>query len=212
MSGRAGYDTRARTIALAGVFQAGALVADVAHGRPLDEPAMRATLGSLFVTDPASVEDVFGGLPGVRLGLLLVRDGLARERQQAHAEVLRYAFSIIQTDRRFARRRDLQEILHARLERVSEQREHFDLLHETVIGALANVYQDTISTLRQRIQVVGNAAALQEERNADRIRAALLGGVRAALLWHQTGGRRWRLLLNQSAVQHAADRLVDELV
>ena len=211
MNARRRYDTEARTIALAGVFQAGALVADVAHGRPLDEPAMRATLGSLFASDPQSVEDVFGGLAGVRLGLLLVRDGLARERQQAHSEVLRYAFSVIQTERRFARRRDLQDILHGRLERVAEQREHFDLLHQTVIGALANVYQDTISTLRQRIQVVGNAAALQEERNADRIRAALLGGVRAALLWHQTGGRRWRLLLDQSAVQHAADRLVQKL-
>lgn len=212
MSALRDYSTEERTLALAGVFQAGALVADVAHGRPLDEPAMRATLGSLFVSDPDSVEDVFGGIDGLRLGLLLVRDGLTKDRRQAHGEVLRYAFSIIQTERRFARRRDLQQILHTRLERVAEQREHFDLLHETIIGALANVYQDTLSTLRQRIQVVGNAAALQEERSADRIRATLLGGVRAGLLWHQTGGRRWRLLLNQSAVQHAADRLVERLV
>ena len=211
MSGRREYTTEDRAIALAGVFQAGALVADIAHGRPLDEPAFRATLESLFVTDPPGVEDVYGGLQGVRLGLLLVRDGLQRERQQAHAEVIRYAFSLVQAERRFARRRQLQEILGSRMARVADQRVHFDTLHDTIVGALASVYQDTLSTLRQRIQVVGNAAALQDERNADRIRATLLGGVRSALLWHQTGGRRWRLLLNQSAVQHAAARLVDRL-
>ena len=211
MSSKARYVTEDRTLALAGIFQAAALVADVAHGRPLDEAAMRATLESLFVSDPSDVAEVFGGLTGVRLGLLLVRDGLVRERQQAHGEVIRYVFAIVQAERRFARREDLQQILHARLARVAEQREHFDLLHETVIGALADVYQDTLSTLRQRIQVVGNATALQDERNADRIRAALLGGVRAALLWHQTGGRRWRLLLDQSAVQRAADHLVERL-
>ncbi|MEE2893717.1 MAG: high frequency lysogenization protein HflD [Pseudomonadota bacterium] len=205
------YTAEDQTIALAGVFQAGALVADIAHGRPLDEPAMSATLGSLFATDPDSVAEVFGGVEQVRLGLLLVRDGLQRERQQAHGEVLRYALSLVQTERQFSSRRDLQDILHSRLARVAEQRAHFELLHATIIGALASAYQDTLSTLRQRIQVVGNAGALQDERNADRIRAVLLGGVRAALLWHQTGGRRWRLLLNQSAAQRTADALVERI-
>ena len=211
MSSRRRYSAEDQTIALAGVFQAGALVADIAHGRPLDEPAMSATLGSLFETDPDSVAGVFGGVERVRLGLLLVRDGLQRERQQAHGEVLRYALSLVQTERQFSRRSDLQDILHTRLARVAEQREHFDLLHSTITGALASVYQDTLSTLRQRIQVVGSASALQDERNADRIRAALLGGVRASLLWRQTGGRRWRLLLNQSAAQRTADALVERI-
>ena len=205
------YTAEDQTIALAGVFQAGALVADIAHGRPLDEPALSATLGSLFATNPDSVAEVFGGVEQVRLGLLLVRDGLQRERQQAHGEVLRYALSLVQTERQFSSRRDLQDILHSRLARVAEQRAHFELLHATIIGALASAYQDTLSTLRQRIQVVGNAGALQDERNADRIRAVLLGGVRAALLWHQTGGRRWRLLLNQSAAQRTADALVERI-
>ncbi|HSG91309.1 MAG TPA: high frequency lysogenization protein HflD [Pseudomonadales bacterium] len=205
------YSAEDRAIALAGVFQASALVADLAHGRPLDETAFAATLQSLFEDSPATVADVYGGIEGVRLGLLLLRDGLEPERQQAHTEVIRYAVSIVQVERRFARRPNLQQIMSTRLERVQEQRVHFDVTHDTIVGALASLYQDTLSTLRQRIQVVGNAGALQDDRTADRIRAALLGGVRGALLWHQTGGRRWRLLLNRRAVQHAASALVDRL-
>jgi high frequency lysogenization protein len=205
------WSTQDRALALAGVFQAAALVADVAHDRPLDEPALRTTLGSVLVEDPDAVADVFGGVAGVRLGLLMVRDALDPARSRGHAEVLRYGFSVVQVERRFARRPELRRLLDQRLGRIREQLAHFDLLHETIVGAYASLYQDTLSTLRQRIQVVGDASALQDPRNADRIRALLLGGVRAAVLWHQLGGRRWRLVLNRRAVQHAAAELYETL-
>ncbi|MEE4362160.1 MAG: high frequency lysogenization protein HflD [Pseudomonadales bacterium] len=201
------YDTRDRVLALAGVFQAATLVADIAHGRGLDEAAFRSTLESLLVENADTTAEVFGGEAGVRLGLLMTRDALDPARQRGQTEVLRYAFAIVQVERRFSKRRDLQQIVDTRMTRLRDQLAHFDILHETIVGAVASLYQDTISTLRQRIQVVGNAAALQDERNADRIRAALMGGVRAAVLWHQVGGRRWRLLLNRRAVQHTAGQL-----
>ena len=43
----------------------------------------------------------------------------------------------------------------------------------------------------------GEPARLQDEDNAARIRALFLAGVRAAFLWHQLGGRRWRLLFQR---------------
>lgn len=205
------YTTEDRTLALAGVFQVGALVADVAHGRSLDEQAYRSSLQSLFVESPDSVADVFGGRGGVRLGLLLMRDALANDRQRSHAEVLRYALNIVHVERRFAGQPALQERLESRMQRIKAQLQHFDIGHATIVSALASAYQDTLSTLPQRIQVVGNAQALQEERNAERIRALLLAGVRAALLWYQVGGRRWRLVFNRRAVQATASRLTDQL-
>lgn len=205
------YTAEDRALALAGVFQAGALVADVAHGRSIDEQAYRSSLESLFVETPDSVAEVFGTAAGVRSGLLLMRDALANDRQRSHAEILRYALNIVHVERRFARQPALKEKLEARMKRIREQLQHFDVGHATIIGALASAYQDTLSTLPQRIQVVGNAQALQEERNAERIRALLLAGVRAALLWHQVGGRRWRLVFNRRAVQAAASRLTEQL-
>lgn len=205
------YTAEDRAIALAGVFQVGALVADVAHGRSVDEQAYRSSLESLFVESPDSVADVFEGIGGVRLGLLLMRDALANDRQRQHAEVLRYALNIVHVERRFASKPDLQDLLETRMKRIREQLQHFDIGHATITAALASAYQDTLSTLPQRIQVVGNAQALKEERNAERIRALLLAGVRAALLWHQVGGRRWRLVFNRRTVQMAASRLTEQL-
>lgn len=208
---RLNYTAEDRAVALAGVFQAGALVADVAHGRSLDEQACRSSIESLFVESPDSVPEVFGGLGGVRLGLLLMRDALGNDRERSHAEVLRYALNIVHVERRFASQPALQNVLETRMKRVKEQLQHFDIGHATITSALASAYQDTLSKLPQRIQVVGNAQALQEERNAERIRSLLLAGVRAALLWYQVGGRRWRLVFSRRTVQAAASQLTEQL-
>lgn len=205
------YSDEDRALALAGVFQAGALVADVAHGRSVDRDAQRATLNSLFVEDPGSTLEVFGELSGLRLGLLLVRDGFRNDRTRGQAEVLRYALNILHVERRFSRKPALLQTLDKRLERVRQQLEHFELEHETIISALAETYQQTLSTLPQRIQVMGNPNALQNEHNAARIRALLLGGIRAAVLFHQVGGRRWRLIFNRGPVLAATARLIDRL-
>ncbi len=42
---------------------------------------------------------------------------------------------------------------------------------------------------------------------ADIIRALLLAGIRAAFLWRQLGGRRWRLLLQRKKLLQASQNL-----
>jgi high frequency lysogenization protein len=39
------------------------------------------------------------------------------------------------------------------------------------------------------------------------IRASLLAGIRAAILWRQTGGKRWQLLLNRKKIAQLANQL-----
>ncbi|MEQ8953835.1 MAG: DUF489 family protein, partial [Gammaproteobacteria bacterium] len=42
---------------------------------------------------------------------------------------------------------------------------------------------------------------------ANCIRALLLAGIRAAFLWYQLGGRRWRLLLYRKRIQETAHNM-----
>jgi high frequency lysogenization protein len=44
--------------------------------------------------------------------------------------------------------------------------------------------------------------------NAAKIRALLLAGIRAALLWRQAGGDRWKLIFSRSAMQKEAQQLL----
>lgn len=66
-----------------------------------------------------------------------------------------------------------------------------------IINQLADIYQQTISTLSFRIQVSGKPQYLKNTAIANTIRATLLAGIRSAVLWQQLGGRRWHFLIKR---------------
>ena len=63
----------------------------------------------------------------------------------------------------------------------------------------------------KRIVVTGSAEHLENSRNADIVRSLLLAGVRAAFLWQQLGGSRWRLALRRRKMLQQAQSLSREL-
>jgi high frequency lysogenization protein len=65
--------------------------------------------------------------------------------------------------------------------------------------------------MKFRIKVTGSAQHLQNPQNADIIRALLLSGIRAAFLWRQMGGRRWKLLLQRGKLLTASQNLSRDL-
>jgi high frequency lysogenization protein len=66
-----------------------------------------------------------------------------------------------------------------------------------VAARLAELYVSTLSTLKPRVLVNGSPLILQQQPVVERIRAALLAAVRAAVLWRQLGGRQWQLVLKR---------------
>ena len=79
--------------------------------------------------------------------------------------------------------------------------------HSSVIANLESLYQDSISTFSFRIQVGGDPRHLQNAENAAKIRALLLSGIRAAMLWRQVGGKRWHLLFFRSRLRPSLKKI-----
>jgi high frequency lysogenization protein len=77
---------------------------------------------------------------------------------------------------------------------MQRQLQHFPVTHPTILARLADIYSAHLSNLKPRITVVGNPLYLQQPAQAQRVRALLLAATRAAVLWHQLGGRRRHLL------------------
>ena len=94
-------------------------------------------------------------------------------------------------------REGYRALIGKRLPQIQSQVEHFGPAHENVVAACGALYQDTLSTLRQRIQVHGDMRNLQQPSNASKIRALLLAGIRSARLWRQLGGHRWQLVISR---------------
>jgi high frequency lysogenization protein len=185
-----------RTLALAGLFQALALVRTLATQGQADAASYASSIGSVLRIDAPSVAAVFDGIGGVRLGLQTLQREL--EGRQVDAATRRMALTVLRIERRLIGDPPRVEHLQQGLRDAQRQAEHFGSVdHPTVIARLAGLYADTLSSLRPRVLVTGNAQMLNQQVTVERIRAALLAAVRAAVLWRQLGGTQWRLLLQR---------------
>ena len=198
--------TTRQALALAGVFQAASLVDELARTGQADTRAWETLTRATLDTNPESFEAIYGGHPNnLRRGLEVLEAVVGR--QQANPVVLRYGFSLLLLMSKLRGNDAMMGSLGQHLQRIQGQAEHFGATHENVIASLGEAYQETLSTLKTRIVVQGDPSLLQTRMMPERVRAILLAGVRFALLWHQQGGRRWKLVFQRGGLKKALDQL-----
>lgn len=201
---------RDKTIALAGVYQGATLARQLARRGYADEAPLQASVRSILITDAVNTVSVFGGLDGVRLGLLSI------SRQTGSAgdlEVARYAVSLCLLARRFYRTPELVERVARELaalqEDVSVDRQGGP--SSDLFERFADLYKANLSHLKPRIIVQGEQGHLGNAHVVARIRTSLLAGVRAGVLYTQLGGSRWQMLLQRRRYIDNAARLLAEI-
>ena len=201
-----------RTLAIAGVFQAAGLVRETARRGSAPAEATEASIGSIFATQPESVAAVFGGAEGVRWGLQLLRAQLKVEPgEERDTELARYVIGLTAVERKLARQRGALEALGEEIEAARRSLDHFGPSHPNLLARLGDLYTQHISALGPRIMVQGDRHLLSDSGNLARVRACLLAGLRAAVLWRQLGGRRRQLLLARGRYLATAGQVLDDL-
>lgn len=185
-----------RVIALAGLFQALALVRAIALRGGGEAPAMRQSLASVFRIDASSPEDVYGGVGNLRLGLETLIAQLD-EHGKRDPVLTRMAIAVLRLERSLANKPDTLRKLRAQIQGMSELAAQAEAGHIDLAAQLARLYTDTLSRLKPRIIVEGNPNFLSQPGHVNRIRALLLAGVRAAVLWRQLEGSQLRLLFRR---------------
>ncbi|MDX1594415.1 MAG: high frequency lysogenization protein HflD [Gammaproteobacteria bacterium] len=196
-----------RVIALAGILQAAHLVNRVAQRGMADQAALEASLGSVLRLDADSTADVFGGRHGVETGLRQIERQIGREREPLEQ---RYVINLLQLAPRLQARPDLVERIRTGVRQAQALADERPLTDPEVVACLADTYTETVSTLSPRIMVTGEPTLLNRPEVANRIRALLLAGVRAAVLWNQCGGSRLKLLFQaRRTVERARAMLAD---
>jgi high frequency lysogenization protein len=196
---------RNRVIALAALFQAVSLVKDAAWQGRCDGEEFRTMVGSLFSFEAEGIDGIYGNVHRLRRGMELVASQLQSGGRGGDMELTRYAVGLLFLERKLMKQPEMVNRLREGIQSAERQRDYFDdLTHASVVSALAQTYQDTISELGPRILVQGEQAHLSNEDNAARIRTLLLAGIRAAVLWRQAGGSRWRLLFSRSGLLREA--------
>lgn len=186
-----------RTIALAGLLQAIESVRDIARRGQTNLEDIDTCLSSLLKIDAPSSSAIYGGSHRLRSGLRLLEQQLTNPHDM---ELTRYAVALLGLERKLARRGDLLQAIRAGLEDITQNLTHFPLNHSNTMARFADLYLKNVSTLSPRIMVNGDQLHLNNSENANRIRALLLAGIRAATLWRQSGGGRLTLLVRRNTL------------
>lgn len=220
-----------QTIALAAMFQAASLVDQIANRGMVPQNSFESSISSLFVTNPKVTEDVFGGVSQLKynlsMGLKALTDMVDRKKTVKNNNITNYVLSMIMLEQKLSKDPSMLQAVGERISEIENKAEYFNndqtfdedaqtqsfdpssFTHPNVIASIEKLYQDTISTFSFRIQVSGDPRHLQNNENAAKIRALLLAGIRAAMLWRQVGGSRWHLFFFRSRLRPSLRKLND---
>jgi high frequency lysogenization protein len=194
---------RDKTLALAAIFQAAGLANELARKGSTDSSVETFLTQTVLVMDTDNVSEIYPSIDGLKPGLRWLEGCLLEQGRglQNAGEIIRIALGVIQVEGQFNEHEGVQNTLRTRLENINRQRVmNPDMSSTELNNLLGSAYVDSLGQLRFRVQIRGDAKQLQAPGMAERIRAILLAGVRAAWLWRRLGGRRWHLIFTRGQI------------
>jgi high frequency lysogenization protein len=196
------------SLALAGIFQCAALVRDLARTGKVENTAFDVSIQTIYRIDAPSVEQVYGQVSGLHLGLQELLNLLGHTKITNDRDISRYLMGLIHLERKLHRSSEIKKTLSRRIKHAVSQANYFSGSPSLIINSLADIYVATLGRLSFRLHVVGQGKYLSQTEVISKIRAALLAGVRSAVLWRQLGGSRWQLFLMRNKLIGAGKRLL----
>jgi len=205
-----------RVLALAAMVQCAQLVSGIARKGVADAVEIETCISSIFAPSTSVPEHMYGGIAKLRTGLitlshLLQGDDMGKDIQRVK-ELMAYTGSMMTLERKLSRNPDMLKELAEGMQRIEKQSEYFNgFMHDNIIAAIADLYGETISTMKPRIIVRGKSDYLRHSGNTNKVRALLLAGIRGAHLWRIHGGSHLQLLLRRRALGRKAAELLKQI-
>lgn len=209
------------TLALAALFQSAAQIQRVARTGSVDEHTIAPLMRALVITDPDAIEDIYDP-KRLESGLNQLLTSLYPKEaaQPKNAELIKIAFSILG----LVSNLEKQDMIYSQLDReVDSLRSNVLLMHpdyETeednilmdydVIKLYSGIYSGLISPNFPKLIIYGEESYLSRSEFQLMIRALLLSGIRASMLWHQMGGKRYSLMFHYKNIIECARQIISK--
>lgn len=190
------------TIALAALFQSAVQIQAIARYGTVNEHAIAPLMRALIITDPDEVTDVYDPqrlTPGLNnlISCLSTRDS----ESPAKAELKKIASNMMLLENNLNKQKVVFDKLSNQVDnlRLEVLRLHSDyetandniILDYDIIKKYSKIYSDLISPNFPKLIIYGEEQFLRRTELQEMIRALLLAGIRACVLWYQVGGRSY---------------------
>lgn len=211
-------DIKGESIALAALFQCCAQIARVANTGFWDEHAASAVIRGLLVTNPQTVEDIYA--PGrLMTGFKQLVESFDRTMVNKTSDTIaitQNALKLIALEVSISRNSEIFNRMGSEIDRLASnilasKPDYLESSPEIILDSaylrdFSSLYQSLISPNFQKLIIYGEEQYLRDTANQDKIRALLLSGIRAVVLWRQLGGRRRFLFFRRKAIVECARR------
>ena len=173
----------------------------------------KSMIASLLRIDAESAVAVYGGSFEVSTGLRIIKQQLDTSSNSKDPEFVALAINLISLQKQLASNANIMDKLSSKIDKLSANYKEMDFyqdeaLFQQILRDCSVAYEQTVSTLSNRIQVKGEPKYLKPKENQIMVRAALLCGIRSVFLWRQSGGSRWHFLFNKKSLLQAASHLL----
>ncbi len=191
-----------QTIALAGLYQSLALAQNIAWEGDSNHSCMTPTIESILKLDVDQFLDVYGSTNNLQLGIQTLKSALKNKNEKHAVERMRYVINLMYLASKLEENKQMMSSLGGQIERIRNLYESAELSFDEMIIELGGLYREYISPLGPKIIIEGDPVCLKIDQNASKIRALLLAGIRAIVLWRQANGKRWTLLLGRKSLMN----------
>ena len=202
---------RNQTIAMAALCEAALLIQQVSKGQAFDSQALATLVAGIMNTAPENVDQVYPNLASLKQGSYLLVHQLSGQATSKDVEVTRYLAGMMSLSKKLLNNQTALTGLSTSLKEVERRLEHFDITDASIIGNFADIYSKNISPIGQKIKVIGTPQNLKQPIIQNQVRAVLLAGVRAAVLWRQMGGKRRQFIFSRNKILKSAISFNNEL-
>ncbi len=192
--------TTNQTIALAGLYQSLALVQQIAWHGDATHSCLIPTIESILKLNIDDFTDAYGSINNLRLGLQALKETLEKRHDQRVIERTRYAINLMYLENKLQENARIMSALGSQIERINLQYESVEESLTDIAQDLGSLYREHVSPLGPKIIVEGSPNYLKMEQHASMVRALLLAGIRAIVLWRQAQGKRWALLFGRYSI------------
>lgn len=196
-------------LALAAVFQACQLVYELGMNGSCDPAGYETQINSIFTLDAPNFSSVYGAPQNLMLGLECIFKLFSKkDKDKASALCSRYALSVIFLQHKLMKKSELLNYIRRRIKHAAQQKIYFNGINDTIIQNLADIYSHSVSQYHYKIQVIGKTQYLKNPKISNQIRALLLSGIRASVLWQQLGGKRYHLFFTKGRLLRHVNKLL----
>lgn len=193
--------TEQQILALASVFQASRLIYEIATNGTCDADAFETQINSIYMLDAPDFHAIYGKPTNLKIGLeTTVYLFSKKSKDKADTVLSRYVLDVIFLQHRLMKKPEILDFIRQRIKQAVLQKAYFNTINDTIIDNLSDIYTHSISQLPYKIHIIGKLQHLKNPKIFNQIRALLLSGIRASVLWQQLGGKRYHLFFSRDRI------------